>query len=142
MKRYYVCNIIGSGSSTFDAHRPAIADIVDPATFLKAFNYTDVFAINADGSLKFPWCLVIASGANQTLATGDPDIDQMPDYSLDVKISAMDVPTKAAILAKLAARGIDTTSLSNSDSYRALIQLLGQIHVPTFSADSFDVADV
>lgn len=141
MKRYYVCEIIGSGVSTFDARRPAIVDIVDPSRLMSAFVATDVWAENTDGTPKLPWCFVIASGPNQSLAANVPDVDQLPDIALDAKISTIDAQVKGVILARLAARGIDTTGLRNSDAFRVLLNMLGRLHEADFDVNAFDVQD-
>lgn len=143
MKRYYVCKIIGTGLTAFptDARRPAIDDIVDPVRLTRAFVVADHWGTNADGTPKLPWCIVIASGPNHALAANVPDVDQLPDVALDAKISTIDTQVKGAILARLTARGIDTTVLRNSDSFRVLINLLGRLHEADFDVNNFDVQD-
>jgi len=139
MKRYYVCDIIGDGQSPETAYRPAIADIVDPQTHLRAFEISVESKVNPDGTPALPWCLVIAAGQNHALADGVQGIDGLPDYPLDVRLSAMHTPTKLAAFARLSARGVDTTSLSNADGYRDVVRTLGRLHNSIFDEDAFDV---
>lgn len=141
-KAYYVCKIIGDGQSPETAFRPAIQDVIDPKTHLKAFNTSHVIAINpATGQPVKPWCLVIAAGPDHSLVRNHPDIDAMPDYGLDVKISSMHTPTKNGMTAKLNARGIDTSALGNADGYRDLIRGLGRQHDAAFDEKAFDVSE-
>lgn len=141
MKRYYVCKIIGDGQSIATAYRPAINDIVDPATGLKAFITSAIIQTDANGQPVLPWCLVIASGQRHALAAAHPDIDPLPDYPLDVKVSAMNTLTRNRALQKMQARGIDVSDLSQADGFRDMIRSLGRKHEPTFSEDDFDVQD-
>lgn len=140
MKRYYVCRVLGDGTYS-NPYRPAIADTIDPKTGIKAFAMALVMATNQDGSPKLPRCLVIAAGQDHALVRNHADIDALPDYPLDVKVSAMNAATKAAAFARLQARGIDVSNLGQADGFRDFIRELGRQHEPTFSEDSFDVQE-
>lgn len=140
MKRYYVCKVIGDGSYE-SPYRAAIADVVDPSTHLLAFTIAATIKSNPDGTPALPWCLVIAAGKNHALVNSNADIDPLPDYPLDVKLSAMNTATKLAAFNKMAARGINTNALSNADGYRDLIRGLGQQHEASFSEDNFDAPE-
>lgn len=142
MKRYYVCKVIGDGLEPETAFRPAIADIVDPKTGQPAFSYSVVIGNDAAGRPTKDWCLVLAAGKDHRLVAGSPDIDALPDYPLDAKMSAMHAPTRSAAVAKLQARGIDTSRFANADGYRELVRALGQDQDPSFHEDKFDVSDV
>jgi hypothetical protein len=141
MKRYAVCKVIGDGQAPETAFRAAIEDVIDPTTGAKAFSTSTVLASNPDGTPKYPWCLVVATGRRFDLAQTNPDIDLMPDLPLDVKISAMQTATKAAMTSKMQARGIDTSLVGNSDGYRDVIRALGQLHAPSFNENAFDVSE-
>ncbi|MCC6530922.1 MAG: hypothetical protein IT531_00095 [Burkholderiales bacterium] len=141
MKRYAICKIIGDGQEPETAYRPAIHDIIDPRSGLRAFAYVTAIASNPDGTPVHDWCIVLASGKNFALAAGNPDIDLLPDYPLDVKVSAMATPTKTAAFGRLMARSIDVSDLSSADGYRDLIRALGRKQDAAFHEDAFDIAD-
>lgn len=141
MKRYYVCKIIGDGIEPETAFRPAIHDIIDPSTGMRAFDYSAAIVTDENGQPVSDWCLVIAAGRDHKLAANNPDIDQLPDYPLDAKIAAMHTPAKNQAMARLQSRGINTGKFANADGYRDLIRGLGKEHDANFSEDSFDVSD-
>lgn len=141
MKRYYVCKIIGDGIEPETAFRPAIHDIIDPQSGLRAFDYSAAIATDAQGQPVSNWCLVIAAGRDHRLVANHPDIDALPEYPLDAKISAMHTPTKNQAMAKLQARGINVAKFANADGYRDLIRSIGREHDENFHEDKFDVSD-
>lgn len=142
MKRYYVCKVYGNGdldapnTPTTGAYRPALADIIDPATGMKAFGFTAQISPG-----QHPWCLVIAGGNKHGLVNNHPDIDPLPAYAMDVRLSAMHTPTKVMMMNKLSARGIDTGQFANADGFRDIVRALGKAHGAAFNEDDFDTTD-
>lgn len=59
-KRYYVCKLIGDGKSTATAIRPALGDVIDPATGKPAFIYPRGWKDNGDGTATVPEMLAAA----------------------------------------------------------------------------------
>lgn len=146
MKRYAVCKIIGDGLTPETAFRPAISDVTDPQTGFAAYNITSIIGNYPAGHPQagqptHDWCLVLASGDDFKLVEGNADIDLLPEVDLDVKVSAMHVPTKVEMGEKLVARGIDTSFVGNADGFREVIRQLGELQDATFDEKKFDVAE-
>jgi hypothetical protein len=142
MKRYYICKIIGDGQEPETAFRPAIQDVIDQKTGAPAFSIASVIATDPTTGLPvFPWALVIASGTKHGLVQNHPDIDPLPDYPFDAKVSAMHAPTKNGMVGKMQARGINTAFIGVTDGYREIIRTLGRQHFSDFDENNFDVAE-
>lgn len=133
MKRYYVCDIIGTGDPE-DAFRPAVADL--------GLSY--VAEIKSDpvtGVPVLPWALVRVATNNHAPLINTPGVDALPDYPLDGKVSSIHTATKNAMLARLQSRGIDTSFVGAADGFRDVVRGLGLMLNATFSEDSFDVSE-
>jgi hypothetical protein len=142
MKRYYICDIIGDGIEPETAFRAAIADILKPGTQDKAFNITTIISTDpVTGHPLLPWCLVIASGQDHSLAIGKPKIDDLPDFPLDAKIGALQTATKNRMKANINARGLDASFVDNADGFRDVIREIGRKHFHDFNENAFDVAE-
>lgn len=141
MKRYAVCKIIGDGLTPETAYRPAVADILDPQTGMRAFNVAQVMASNPDGTPKRPWALVVIAGPRMDLIANNQDVDLLPDVPLDLKIGSMQSVTKLKMAQALTARGIDMSGLGNIDGVRDLVRMIGQLHEQTFNEAGFDVSE-
>lgn len=141
-KRFYVCRIIGDGTPFGGSgpYRAAIEDVVDPQTGFQAFSLNTIISSDPNtGEPLLPWCLVIADGARHSLVNGNPDIDPLPVFALDAKVSSMHTPTRNAMGAAMQARGINTAFVGTADGYRDVINGLGRLHNPTFDVADFDV---
>lgn len=142
MKKYYICKIIGDGLTPETSFRPAIEDVLDPVTGMRAFSTANVIATDPVTGVPIkPWALVIATGQKHGLVANHPDIDPLPDYPFDAKLSAMHVPTKNQMVVKMQIRGIDTSFVGNADGYRDVIRSIGRLHVLDFDENNFDVAE-
>lgn len=132
-KRYYISKIVGTGDE-FDPFRPKVAD----------YGVAWVGSIESDpvtGRPVHPDCIVLVATANHALLRGDPDIDAMPDFPMDGKLSAINTGTKTAMFNALTARGFYTTGLNNTDGYRDVMQKIGLQRSPAFDIDNFDVVE-
>lgn len=132
-KRYYISKIVGTGDE-FDPFRPKIAD----------YGVAWVGSIESDpvtGRPIHPDCVVLVATANHAMLKGDPDIDAMPNFPLDGKLSAITNATKTAMYDALTARGFDTSGLVNTDGYRDVLQKIGLQRSPAFDIDNFDVVE-
>lgn len=147
MKRYYICNIIGTGTEA-DSYRPAIAREIDAARVTNPTfdaSYSVVIPTHPEGHPqaghpKFPHALVIVEANNHGIFAGKPDIDSLPDVALDSKVSSMHTPTKNAMIARLAARGFNGVNVDNADGYREVIRGIGRALDTAFHEDSFDAS--
>lgn len=132
-KRYYISKIVGTGDE-FDPFRPKIAD----------YGVSWSGSIPSDPVTGHPLhsdCMVIVATPNHAVLKGDPDIDAMPDFPLDGKLSAITTGTKTAMFDALTARGFDVSGLGNTDGYREALQKVGLQRSPDFNIDNFDVAE-
>ena len=130
MKRYYVCDIVGTGTRN-DKYRSRIWDY--------GFTHTEVFATDADNRPTSSWALVLVDTVNHTRLLADPQLDALPDVSLDAKVSAINATTRSDMVAKLTGRGIDTAFIGRADSYREVIQTLGQRLDANFDVKNLNV---
>lgn len=84
------------------------------------------------GNPVHPYALVILEAENHGLAIADPECFAMPQFALDVKLTAMDTATKNNMVARLNAFGIDTSSFSTADGFRNIVRSMGQINNAAF----------
>lgn len=142
-RRYYICKIVGDGKNLLptSAFRPAIWDVIDPATGKCAFVIRDIYTIDkATGMLKFPWALVIAAGNDHTLANGSPDIDPLPVVALDTLLSSVPAATLNAVKTKLSARGVNVANIfAGATTYRQVLRALGRVHDAQFDESRLTV---
>ena len=123
-KRYYVSKVeLIEGSDGLEA-RVAAAKY---GTIV-----TQSINIGPDGQPTQTWALAIIDAEDHTTANKDPDCIMLPMYALDIKMSAMHVPTKTAMLNRLAAFGIDTGAFSAADGFRDIVRALGQANNAAF----------
>lgn len=132
MKRYYISKIVGDGTWG-NAFRPKVADYgVDWAA--------DIIS-DETGRPLHAEALVIVATNNPAQLRNDPDIDPMPDFPMDGKVSAIQQKVKTDMFAKLTARGFNVSGLDNADGYRDVLQAIGQQRSANFNIDSLDVAE-
>lgn len=131
MKRYYLSPIIGTGAWG-DAYRDVIADV--PGVTRKALIKTDPDT----GAPLVPWALVQVSTANHSRIISDKRNAVLPDVPLDVKLTAIQSATKAAMKNDFARFGIPTALIDNADGYRDAIRGIGSLLDPNFNENDFD----
>lgn len=135
-KRYYVSKIVGDGSEE-NPFRPKVAD--------HGVNW--VGSIITDENPESPnygkpvhtSCFVLVNTINHAVLRGDPDIDDMPDFPLDGKVSSINTATKNAMITALQKRGFDTSAISSTEGYRETLQTVARQRDPNFNIDNFDV---
>lgn len=132
MKRYYISKIIGDGTFP-DPYRPKIATY--------GVDWSAVIHSDESGHPLFAEVLAIVATNNHAQLRNDPDIDPLPDFPLDGKVSAIQQKTKTDMFAKLAARGFDIAGLDNADGYRDVLQAIGRQRSANFNIDALDVAE-
>lgn len=137
--RLAVCKILTGGPL---ATRSALLDVLDPDTGMQAFESRSVIAVDPEtGQPVREWCLTVARGTRWGLLDGNPDIDLLPDYPRDAKLSAMHTATRSQMAQRLRARGISTAVFSVADGFRDVIHELGVTHEPAFSVDEFEFSE-
>lgn len=129
-KRYYVSDLIGDGTDE-NPFRPLIDSFGVP--------WVASIQTDANGFPVFADALVLVNTPNHAVLRNQPGITPLPDFPLDGKISAIQTGTKNAMLAALADRKFDTTSIGNADGYRDAIQAIGRQRDPVFDVDRFDI---
>ena len=131
-KRYYICDILGDGSSD-NPYRPAVADM--------GVNHVAAFPPNnASGGYDRMTCLVLVNAANLARLNADPRTRPMPEFPLDGKLNAIQTPAVSAMESMLAERGF-TKTWANSDGYRSVIRSVGKQLDDNFHEDNFDVSE-
>lgn len=135
-KRLYICKIVGDGLSVATARRPAIS-LINDASGNSAFNVFCEYAVS-NGMLKLPWAIVLASGADHTLAANNVDVDPMPAVPMTTLLVAMPAAVAAA-KAKLSARGVDVVALfAGASTYGDVVRALLHLHGSSFTETSFE----
>jgi len=131
-RRYYLCDVIGDG--TFEnPYRSAAAAY--------GLSYVSDIPVDTMGHPTSPWTLTLVNALNHAALLSDSRISALPDFPLDGKISAINNATKNAMIARMRARGIDTSFVDKSDGYRDVIRALGLTLNPNFNENNFDVSD-
>lgn len=131
-KRYYISKIVGTGDE-FDPYRPKIADY--------RVKWEGDMIADASGVPLYPDCMVVVATLDHAILRGDADIDAMPDFPLDGKLSAITTGTKTAMFDALTRRGFDTSGLTNVDGFRDALQKIGLQRNPNFNIDRFDITE-
>lgn len=131
-KRFYLCKVFGDGSID-NPYRPAVAD--------HGVSWAGQIATDDTGKPIYDWALCVVEAKAHAKLIADPAIDALPDYAMDAKVSAMHTPTKTAMKAALAKRGIETDWVNNADGFREVIRNLGKLHDARFDENDFDVVD-
>jgi len=128
-KRYYISPIVGDGSET-NPYRAKVSDHGKP--------WVGSIPTDATGKPTKDWALVLVDTVNHNTIVKDRTIDNLPDVSLDVKMSAIGSAEKGKMASALAGRGISDAT-NSSDSYRTLLNGIGRQLDPDFTVDNFDV---
>lgn len=140
--RYAVCKILGDGQPP-DGYYAAIRDVLVPGEGIQAFKFVPFLGLDPQtGNPVTPWCFVVAEpvpGADWGLVRNNADIDLLPEYPLDAAVTAMHLPTRAAMAAAMQARSIDTDFIGGADGFRDVVNHLGRIQEPAFEADDVDL---
>lgn len=129
-KRYYVCDIIGTGSDE-DPFRPAVADL--------GVSWVASILTGDDGRPVYTDCLALVETVNHNIVRNTRGVSPMPDFPLDGKLSAIQTGTKNMMMSALGARGFDTTTVGNADGYRDVLQSVGRQRDPAFDVDKFNI---
>lgn len=131
-KRYYLCDIIGTGDET-DPYRPAVAD--------EGVSWVGDIPVDANtGQPLSTWALVLVATNNHAKLRNKPRIDALPDFPLDGRMNAINTAASAALTAALQKRGI-SIQWGGTDGYRSIVQAIGKKNAESFNIDNFDVAE-
>ncbi len=131
-KRYYLCDIIGTGDET-DPFRPAVAD----------HGVAWAGLIDSDPETGRPLhtnTLVVVETENHAKLRADNRIDSLPDFALDGKMTAINSSARSQMAAALNRRGFNTTNINNADGYRDALQQIGRQRGVAFDINNFDVS--
>lgn len=130
-KRYYLCDIIGTGDE-FDPYRPAVADA--------GVNWAWVAPDSVNGHPTGTWGMAIVATDKHAALRSNPQIDALPEFPLDGKMNAINTAASSALSAALSKRGIDV-SWGGTAGYREVLQSIGRTNNPAFNIDDFDVSE-
>ena len=126
MKRYYICRKVGDGTEA----NPIRAKVMDYA-------YASSTAIYSGAK---NWCLAIVAAADHTEIAADADCYQIPDLSLDAKLSTLPTTIRSKLLQKLTDAGLPV-SVTTNDTVRTLLRQIAGNIVPAWSEDRFDAKE-
>lgn len=130
MKRYYICPIVVEVDPEMGTmYIPKIAKYGVTASY-------EIRTVN--GIPTTNWALCIVDAQNHGKLISDSEIDPMPDFPMDGKVSAIQTNVRNAMINRLQARGIDTSFIGNADGYRDVIRGIGRVINPNFDENNFD----
>ena len=132
MKRYCIAKIVGKGTE-FDPFRSSIQNHSDVH-----YEFGEIVVDPNTGQPTHSFVLAIVETASLSRLMKDDDIDVLPDFPLDGKMSAMQGNTKSAMTATLAKYGV---SIRGSDGFRDAIRAVGRVIKPDFDENDFDLSD-
>src|SRR3990167_11059325 len=115
MRRYFFSPIVGTGTSSGDPFRAKVRDVLAGAG-----NYVAVIPTGVDGKPLFAWCLVLVSAPALTALLADADLNDLPDITLDAKLSTLTAQQRTRALNFLTNHGIDTSGLTVNSTFRAV----------------------
>lgn len=130
-KRYYLCDIIGTGSD-LDPYRPAVAD--------HRVGWVAVIESGPDGKPLHANTIALVETENHALLRADKRIDPLPDFALDGKLTAINTAARNGMMTALERRGFVASGINNADGYRDALQNIGRQRSAVFNIDKFDVA--
>ena len=132
-KRYYLCDIIGDGLEPETAFRPAVAEYAN--------NWAASIPTDSNGKPSGSSVLTIVAEHNHAALHGKPGVDQMPDFPLDGKVSAINANAKRGMDEAISNRNIPVDT-NSADGYRTVLDQIGKSIDPHFDIDNFDIADI
>lgn len=128
--RYYLCDVIGDGTE----ENPYRADLEDAPNI---DGISAKIASGPDGRPVFPYCLCVVEAKNHMPLRLRPNVDALPEVSLDNRMSAVSQAARARLDDAMARRKIPTTGFAVAEGYRDVIRLLGKRLDSTFDPDNF-----
>lgn len=140
-RRYVICPVVGSGTRE-DPYRAAVAG-------LSGVNVSAMIPTGPDGRPLYRYCLCLIAFRDLGQVQTTPDTYVLPDFPLDAAMNAMSSGTRQGMGSRLraidlngAGRRLDVDFYSPSDSWRDVVNGLGQQIEPVFDAERFGVAEV
>lgn len=131
-KRYCIAKIIGDGTEN-NPYRSAIQKYND-----LEYEFGGIAQDPVTGQPTHTFVLAIVKTVNLGRLMADKDIELLPDFPLDGKMSAMQTVTKNRMSDALAKYGV---SISGADGYRDAIRTIGKLITPTFDENNFDLSE-
>ena len=141
MRRYMICPIVGDGSSPANAFRAAVADV-------EGVNVSSIIPTQgspAEPKFNFAFCLVSAIDWVPVQQISNSLL--FPDFALDAQMSGMEAVTRSALEQDAEAFDLDGAGLhldaghNSTDSYRHLLNAIGQQFDPAFTINLFEVQE-
>lgn len=144
MLRYMLCPIIGTGTGP-DPFRVAVED-------LGSVNSAALIPTNNSGpnigkpKYRFALCQVATPSIPAISAVSNAFV--FPDYPLDGRMDGMDADARNALVQSVHAYDIDGAGLhlvathADSESYRDVLNAIGQQMEPVFNVNQFTVREV
>jgi len=118
MVRFYVCRMIARPSEEFGVeHAPAVA------RHRVSWAAAEI-PVDAEGRPARGWALVAVDAEDHAPLLADAALDALPEAGLD---EAIPPAARAALRARLEARGIDAAFLDSAGTLRAAVRGIGRL---------------
>jgi hypothetical protein len=152
MSIYYITPVIGTGVPHVDPYRPAMNTYkisnsgIIPVYMQVDFDNGNIPAGKKVGDPIFTWCLVvIPTGSDTTaidadIASGTINADRLPIASLDATIGSLTGQQRTTMRNIGQKYGVtQIAGLTNANTCREALVMIGRALDPTFDSSSFDV---
>jgi hypothetical protein len=152
MSIYYITRIIGTGVPHVDPYRPEMNtytisnSAIIPVYMQVDFDNGTIPAGKKIGDPIFTWCLVvIPTGSNTAtidadIASGATNADRLPITSLDATVGSLTGQQRTTLRNIGQKYGVARIAgLTNANTCREALVMIGQALDPLFDASSFDV---
>lgn len=131
-KRYYLADIITINYGEGDEFATAASQY--PVTAEAGFPVNPV-----TGRPLHNWALAAVTTNNHAQLVGDPRLDALPDRPLSDTVSSMDEAEKSGMMAAMQRRGMDTSSIAETDTYGDVLALIEAAVRAPFDENPFPV---
>lgn len=144
MIRYMISPIIGSGTID-DSYRAAVSDVSNVNTASSIPTHESGPNI---GQPKYGFCFCVVATASIPAIAAVSNAYVFPDYNLDGRIDGMESEARTGMVQSVEAYNVDGNGLhlvadhADGDSYRAVINAIGQQLQPGFDVNQFTVGEV
>jgi len=132
MKQYFLSDLVGTGTRA-DPYRAKASTYAN-------VNVVSLIPSGINGQPSFTFCLCLCSSADLTGVTADAAIDALPNINLDTIAFVIPSAEWTRLLTILTNRGYNTSAINQSQTFRQILNNLGQQHDANFNCNNFDVS--
>ena len=139
MRRYCISPVMGAGTIG-NPYRATVSNVA-------GVNAAAVIPTNPNGSPKYHFALCVVAAPSMTDVSQVSNLYLLPDVGLDTRMDGMEAQARADMEQSVEAYNLDSAGLhfdaahDDADSFRSLLNSLGQQLDPAFDVDRFGVSE-